>query len=199
MLANTLAVGRRARPGPARCSRASSTPRSTAASASIPSARRRWSWSALGPEGAAASPPGAAAGARARRDAAVERTRSTIRSCARCTRPPASPALDDVIAWRRGDGAAAAARRAGRSSRCPRPRATSRPLGETIQRRGSTRRFAHAPLSAERARDRAVGGRRGRGRPTCRAASSISTSIVNAVDGVAPGAYAYWPGRTGSS
>jgi SagB-type dehydrogenase family enzyme len=76
----------------------------------------------------------------------------------------------------------------------PEPVRDSRPLGEAIQRRGSTRRFGPAPLAA----------------PELAAALWAATRpvpadvpgglvdgyvIVNAVDGVAPGAYAYRPGH----
>ena len=76
----------------------------------------------------------------------------------------------------------------------PEPSLDSRPLGEAIQRRGSTRRFGPAPLAA----------------PELSAALWAATRpipadvpgglvelyvIVNAVDGVGPGAYAYWPGH----
>jgi SagB-type dehydrogenase family enzyme len=76
----------------------------------------------------------------------------------------------------------------------PAPATESRPLGEAIQRRGSTRRFGHAPLSAQAL-------------STALWAATLPVPadapgglvdlyvVVNAVEGVAPGAYAYWPGR----
>jgi SagB-type dehydrogenase family enzyme len=99
----------------------------------------------------------------------------------------------DVVAWRR---AAAPATSEARDPliALPEPRIESRPLGEAIQRRGSTRRFGPQPLSA----------------PELSAALWAATRpvpadvpdglvdlyvIVNAVEGVAPGAYAYRPGR----
>ena len=67
-----------------------------------------------------------------------------------------------------------------------------RSLGDTIQRRGSTRRFGHAPLStlelatalwaATRPIDADV--------PTGLVDLYL---VINAVDGIAPGAYCYWP------
>jgi SagB-type dehydrogenase family enzyme len=76
----------------------------------------------------------------------------------------------------------------------PTPATDGPPLGEVIQRRGSTRRFGPAPLSAVElatalwAAARPV--------PADVPAGLVDLYvIVNAVEGVAPGAYAYWPGR----
>ena len=65
----------------------------------------------------------------------------------------------------------------------PPPRARAgRGLDETIQRRGSTREFGHAPLTARGARDRALGGDAA---PRCRRAGGLVELylVVNAVDG----------------
>ena len=76
----------------------------------------------------------------------------------------------------------------------PEPPRASRPLGEAIQRRGSTRRFSHAPLSA-------AGLAAALWAATRPVAADVPDGlvdvyvIVNAVDGVAPGAYAFWPER----
>jgi SagB-type dehydrogenase family enzyme len=101
----------------------------------------------------------------------------------------------DVVAWRRRAVVARPRREppAGLLA-LPQPPPESLPLGEAIQRRGSTRRFAHASISAGQlsgalwAATRAV--------PADVADGLVDLYlIVNAVDGVAPGAYAYWPGR----
>ncbi|HEU4366713.1 MAG TPA: SagB/ThcOx family dehydrogenase [Methylomirabilota bacterium] len=102
-----------------------------------------------------------------------------------------SPA--EVVAWR---ARAAPPPREPRGAiiALPEPARESRPLGEAIQRRGSTRRFGHAALSAPEL-------------ATALGAATLPVPadtpgglvdlyvIVNAVEGVAPGAYAYWPGR----
>ena len=109
---------------------------------------------------------------------------------------------DDVRAWRRGGGAegegparvAAGVVEGGTPRplvRLPSPRtASGRGLGDTIQRRGSTRQFGHAPLSAVElatalwAATREV--------PADVPGGLVDLYlIVNAVDGVGPGAYAY--------
>jgi SagB-type dehydrogenase family enzyme len=75
----------------------------------------------------------------------------------------------------------------------PPPRAEAgRPLGETIQHRGSTRQFSHAPLAAL---DLAT--------VLQWATRPVEADVawgfvdlflaVNAVEGVAPGAWRYWP------
>ena len=76
----------------------------------------------------------------------------------------------------------------------PPPARDSRPLGEAIQRRGSTRRFNHAPLTAEELATALWAA-------TLPVAVDVADGlvdlyvIVNAVEGLAPGAYAYWSGR----
>ena len=99
----------------------------------------------------------------------------------------------EVVAWRRALAPPAREPR-GPLIALPEPALESRPLGEAIQRRGSTRHFGHAALS----------------RPELASALWAATRpvpadgpdglvdlyvIVNAVDGIAPGAYADWPGR----
>jgi SagB-type dehydrogenase family enzyme len=104
----------------------------------------------------------------------------------------ALPAPDAVRAWR--------------AARAPAPRSVAgdvvalpppelqrgRSLGETIQRRGSTRQFSHAPLTSEElatalwAATRPI--------PADVAGGLVDLYIVvNAVDGVPPGAYHYVP------
>ena len=103
----------------------------------------------------------------------------------------ATPA--DVIAWRR---AVTAPPREPRGSlvTLPEPTIECRPLGEAIQRRGSTRQFGPAALSA--AELSAALWAATRPLPADVAVGLVDVYlIVNAVDGVAPGAYAYWPGR----
>jgi hypothetical protein len=76
----------------------------------------------------------------------------------------------------------------------PEPGLDSRPLGEAIQRRGSTRRFGPAPLSARELS--AVLWAATRPIPADVPGGLVDLYvIVNAVEGMAPGAYAYWPGR----
>jgi SagB-type dehydrogenase family enzyme len=100
---------------------------------------------------------------------------------------------EDVLAWRRAPPPPPREPR-GPIVALPEPATGSRPLGETIQRRGSTRRFGHAPLT-------------GRELATALWAATRPVAadvpgglvdlclVVNAVEGVAPGAYAYRPGR----
>jgi SagB-type dehydrogenase family enzyme len=98
----------------------------------------------------------------------------------------------DVTRWRR---AAAPATRAphGPLLALPTP-ADSHPLGEAIQRRGSTRQFGHAGLSSTELAGALWAA-------TLPVPADVPDGlvdlyvIVNAVDGIAPGAYAYWPGR----
>jgi SagB-type dehydrogenase family enzyme len=76
----------------------------------------------------------------------------------------------------------------------PAPARESRGLGETIQRRGSTRRFSHDSLTAEELATALWAASRPWSADTPGGFVDLYV-IVNAVDGVAPGAYAYWPGR----
>lgn len=75
----------------------------------------------------------------------------------------------------------------------PPPRsAAGRGLGDTIQHRGSTREFSHAPISAAELSIALWWA----GRPVESDAPSGLVDlylVVHAVDGVAPGAYRYWP------
>jgi SagB-type dehydrogenase family enzyme len=102
-------------------------------------------------------------------------------------------AAADVPAWRRGIAAPPREPR-GPVLALPTPTLDGRPLGDAIQRRGSTRRFGHAALtSAELA---AALWAATRPVPADVPDGLVDLYvIVNAVDGVAPGAYAYWPGR----
>ena len=99
---------------------------------------------------------------------------------------------DEVRAWRQ---AAPLPPRPGRGTLVPlpSPRATSgRGLSETIQRRGSTRQFSHAPIQALElatalwAATRPI--------PADVPSGLVDLFlIVNAVEGIAPGAYVYRP------
>jgi len=99
----------------------------------------------------------------------------------------------EVVAWR---ARPAPSRREpqGALVALPEPATGGRPLGEAIQRRGSTRRFGHTPLSAPELSTALWAA-------TLPVPAAVPSGlvdpyvIVNAVDGVAPGAYAYWPGR----
>jgi SagB-type dehydrogenase family enzyme len=102
-----------------------------------------------------------------------------------------SPAA--VAAWRR---ASAPARRepTGELVPLPPPSRGGRALAETIQARGSTRTFGHAALSAQELGDALWAATR----PVPADVPSGLVDlyvIVNAVEGVAPGAYMYWPDR----
>jgi SagB-type dehydrogenase family enzyme len=108
----------------------------------------------------------------------------------------AASSLDDaaaVAAWRRATAPPAREPR-GALVALPAPLDEGRPLGETIQRRGSTRRFGHAALSAPELATALWAATR----PL---AADVPDGlvdpfvIVNAVDGVAPGAYAYRRGQ----
>jgi SagB-type dehydrogenase family enzyme len=99
----------------------------------------------------------------------------------------------DVVAWRRAIAPPPREPR-GPLIALPEPMIESRPLGEAIQRRGSSRRFGPPPLAASElsaALWAAI-------RPVPADVPSGLVDlyvIVNAVEGVAPGAYAYRPGR----
>jgi len=98
----------------------------------------------------------------------------------------------DVAAWRRAAAPPAREPR-GALIALPEPPRDSRPLGEAIQRRGSSRRFAHDPISAAQ-----LGGALWAAmRPFAADVPGGLVDlyvIVNAVEGVSPGAYAVWPG-----
>jgi SagB-type dehydrogenase family enzyme len=97
-----------------------------------------------------------------------------------------------VEAWRRA--ALPPARRwPGSLTELPRPQAEeSRPLGETIQRRGSTRQFAREPLT--RPELGAALWAASRDLPADVALNLVEHYlIINAVEGLLPGAYLYWP------
>jgi SagB-type dehydrogenase family enzyme len=146
----------------------------------------------VGPEGAASAPPGEIPALR--HDVMPLSTEEVdypaLRELHRASslRTPA-----EVVAWRRASAPPPREPR-GPVIALPEPGLASRPLGEAIQRRGSTRRFGPAPLAA----------------PELAAALWAATRpipadvpgglvdlyvIVNAVEGLGPGAYAYWPGH----
>jgi SagB-type dehydrogenase family enzyme len=97
-----------------------------------------------------------------------------------------------VRAWRASRPPAA---RTPRGPRLPLPAARAaavRPLGDTIQHRGSTRRFSHEPLAGIELATLLH-------RATRPIEADVPAGlvdlylVVNAVEGVAPGAYRYWP------
>jgi len=98
-----------------------------------------------------------------------------------------------VASWRRA-GAVPPREPRGPIVELPAPARASRALGETIHRRGSSRRFAHDPLSAEQLATALWAATRPWPADVPNGLVDLYL-IVNAVDGVAPGAYAYWPGR----
>ena len=147
---------------------------------------------ALGPAGAPAAapaPPGPLA-LEVMRLSETEVDYPALREMQRVTSLASAP---DVTMWRRGSAPAPAEPR-GPLLALPAPALDSRPLGEAIQRRGSTRKFTRAALTA-----RELAG------ALWAASLPIPADvpgglvdlyvIVNAVDGLAPGAYAWWPGR----
>jgi SagB-type dehydrogenase family enzyme len=108
---------------------------------------------------------------------------------------------DAVRAWRRGragakGSAAATPSREATGSRIvalPAPRETAgRGLGETIQRRGSTRQFGHASLTAAELGTALRAATRGFEADVPAGVVELYL-IVNAVEGVPPGAYVYRP------
>ena len=146
----------------------------------------------IGPEGPAASPPGPLPAlahevmplSSAEVDYPLLREMHAASSLA---------SADDVIAWRRATAPPPRAPQ-GPLVPLPAPARESRSLGETIQRRGSTRRFAHEPLSAEELATALWAAARPWPADVPSGLVDIYL-IVNAVDGVAPGAYAFWPGH----
>jgi SagB-type dehydrogenase family enzyme len=101
--------------------------------------------------------------------------------------------VEAVAAWR-GRPAPAPRDSPGPLLALPEPAAESRPLGETIQRRGSTRQFGHTPLSSTELASALWAATRPIRADVPGGLVDVYV-IVNAVEGVAPGAYAYRPGR----
>jgi SagB-type dehydrogenase family enzyme len=104
----------------------------------------------------------------------------------------ASPA--EVAAWRQRS-APVTGRPQGELRRLPAARAEcGKSLGDTIQRRGSTREFSHEPISEVQLATALWYATRW---PTIDVPDRLVDLylIVNAVDNVAPGAYCYWPGE----
>jgi hypothetical protein len=98
----------------------------------------------------------------------------------------------DVAAWRRASGPPAREPR-GPVLALPAPALDGLPLGEAIQRRGSTRRFAHTALTAQELADALWAATRPLPADVPGGLVDLYV-IVNAVEGLAPGAYACWPG-----
>jgi SagB-type dehydrogenase family enzyme len=78
----------------------------------------------------------------------------------------------------------------------PAVHAAGRRLDDTIQHRGSTRRFAHAPLTAEELATALWWATRPVDADVPAGLVDLFL-VVNAVEGVAPGAYRYWPDAHG--
>src|SRR5262245_17624026 len=104
----------------------------------------------------------------------------------------ALPAPAAVRAWRAGAPPPSRAPRAPVEALPEPARHAGRTLGDTIQHRGSTRQFGHQPISA---RELATA----RGCATRPIPADVPSGlvdlylVVNAVEGVAPGAHRYWP------
>ncbi len=99
----------------------------------------------------------------------------------------------EVVAWREQEPRSRPATPADDITALPPPRMTAgRALGETIQRRGSTREFSGEPISAEALSTALFHATRG---ITADMPSGLVDLYVNvhSVDGVAPGAYVYHP------
>jgi SagB-type dehydrogenase family enzyme len=147
---------------------------------------------ALGPKGAAAAPAGELP--RIAHDvmplSSEEVDYPELRDIHRAS---SLASADDVRAWR-ARPAPPPREPGGPIVPLPPPAGAGRPLGETIQRRGSTRRFGHAPLSTQELATALWAA-------TLRVPADVPSGlvdlyvIVNAVEGIAPGAYAYCPGR----
>jgi SagB-type dehydrogenase family enzyme len=147
---------------------------------------------AIGPAGAAAAPAGdlPALALDVMPLSSEEVDYPALREMHRASCLPTSEA---VVAWRRASPLPAG-EPGGPLLPLPEPDLASRPLGEAIQRRGSTRRFGHAALSA--AELSAALWAASRPVPADVPGGLVDLYlIVNAVEGVAPGAYAWWPGR----
>ena len=102
---------------------------------------------------------------------------------------------EEVRVWRRGGGEGGVVDGGTPRPlvRLPAPRtASGRGLGETIQRRGSTRQFSHAPITAEDLSTALWAATRGFEADVPAGLVDLYL-IVNAVDGVEPGAYVYRP------
>jgi len=103
------------------------------------------------------------------------------------------PTAEAVAAWRKA--AAPPAREPhGPLVPLPEPASQGRALGETIQRRGSPRRFAHEPLSAQELATALWAATRPWPADVPSGLVDLHV-IVNAVEGVPSGVYVYWPGR----
>jgi SagB-type dehydrogenase family enzyme len=150
---------------------------------------------AVGPEGAPA-PGGAEPGAIAHAVMPLSRDQVDYPLLREALTASALPDPDAVLAWR---SARPPARRVPAAALTPLPPpdlAAGRSLGETIQRRGSTRRFARTPLAVAEL-----------GAALWAASRPIPQDVpsglvdlylvVNAVTGVAPGAYRYHAGSHG--
>ena len=147
---------------------------------------------AVGPEGASAPPTGELA-ALAHDVMPLSSEEVDYPALREMHRASSLATAGDVAAWRRVV-AAPAREPGGPLLALPAPAVDSRPLGEAIQRRGSTRQFGHAPLTAAELASALWAATRPVPADVPDGLVDLYV-IVNAVDGVAPGAYAYWPGR----
>lgn len=164
----------------------------SSSSLATPDAVRAWRLGWAGVRGAAAATTPAAT-----RGAGVESAGvgSDLESTARASRPPHPdpPQTPRAGPRPRGEGAGLADELGARVVALPPPRSRAgRGLGETIQRRGSTRRFGHAALTAEEFGTALWAATRGFEADVPAGLVELYL-IVNAVGDVPAGAYVYRP------
>jgi SagB-type dehydrogenase family enzyme len=104
----------------------------------------------------------------------------------------ALPTPDAVRGWRLAAAPPARTPGGALSALPPARREAGRALGETIQHRGSTRQFGHAPISALELSTVLWGASRGFDADFPSGLVDLFL-VVSAVDTISPGAYRYWP------
>jgi SagB-type dehydrogenase family enzyme len=146
----------------------------------------------IGPEGAAAPPVGELP-ALAHDVMPLSSTEVDYPALREIHQASALASAAEVVAWRRAPPPPTREPR-GPMVTLPEPPGESLPLGDAIQRRGSSRQFAHAPITAAQLSGALWAATRPFPADVPGGLVDVHV-VVNAVDGVAPGAYAYWPGR----
>lgn len=149
---------------------------------------------ALGPEGAPAASPAAPLPALEHAVLPLSSDEVDYPCLREMHEASALPTPEAVAAWRQTMAPPARAPR-GPLTPLPAPRETAgRALGDTIQHRGSTRQFGRAALTADELSTTLWWATRGIHDADVPPGLVDPYLIVNAVDGVAPGAYRYWAG-----